>query len=422
MGTRFHRPLRRSSTKKTVSYIDNGRALWTAGAATIAALVSVAVFCVPGPLRAQETHSPYVIGTTRQLHSDVLGEDRQLIIHLPQGYEGGQQQYPVMYLLDGDTHFHHTTGITQFLTRGGYMPAMIVVAIPNTDRTRDLSPEPSAEVAERSPTAGGADEFLRFLSDELIPWVEGQYRTASFRVLVGHSLGGLFATHALLVRPEVFDAYISISPVLGWNDRALVEQAKATIEQQPWAGRFLYMTMGNEGGDMLPAAAALASVFKASAPEGFDWQFHWMDHETHGSIPHRTTYDALEWLFMDYRVPGDLMALGLGGLELHFAAVSERYYEMDVPEAVINQLGYQYLRQGEAPMAIEAFKLNVERFPESANVYDSLGDAYDTAGESDLALENYERAYRMTEGTQHPSAATYRANYERLSRKGAAGR
>ena len=138
MGTRFHEPLRRSSTKKTVSYIDNGRALWTAGAATIAALVSVAVFCVPGPLRAQETHSPYVIGTTRQLHSDVLGEDRQLIIHLPQGYERGQQQYPVMYLLDGDAHFHHTTGITHFLTRGGYMPAMIVVAIPNTDRTRDL--------------------------------------------------------------------------------------------------------------------------------------------------------------------------------------------------------------------------------------------------------------------------------------------
>jgi len=53
----------------------------------------------------------------------VLGEDRQLIIHLPQGYERGQQQYPVMYLLDGDAHFHHTTGITQFLTRGGYMPA-----------------------------------------------------------------------------------------------------------------------------------------------------------------------------------------------------------------------------------------------------------------------------------------------------------
>ncbi len=91
MGTRFHKPLRGSSTNKTVSHIDTGRALWTVGAATIAAVDSVAVFCLPGSLRAQEALSPYVIGTTRQLHSDVLGEDRQLIIHLPQGYKEGQQ-------------------------------------------------------------------------------------------------------------------------------------------------------------------------------------------------------------------------------------------------------------------------------------------------------------------------------------------
>lgn len=62
----------------------------------------------------------------------------------------------------------------------------------------------------------------------------------------------------------------------------------------------------------------------------------------------------------------------------------------------------------------ETFKINVERFPESANVYDSLGDAYYTAGKSDLALENYQRAYRMTEGTQHPSADSYRAKYQQL--------
>jgi len=384
-------------------------------------LVVVAVWCVPGFLGAQDGATPYVIGTTQQLHSDVLAEDRQIIVHLPQGYEIGQQHYPVMYLLDGDAHFHHTTGIIQFLAQQGYMPAMIVVAIPNTDRTRDLTPEPDTEVATRTPTAGGADEFLRFLNDELIPWVEGQYRTAPFRVVVGHSLGGLFATHALLVQPEVFDGYIAISPSLWWNDRALVEQAEATIEHQPWAGRFLYMTVGNEGGDMLPAVEALASVLEASAPEEFDWQFRLMDQETHGSIPHRTTYDALEWLFMEYRMPPDLMAMGLGGLELHYATVSERYYQMEVPEAMINQLGYQYLRRGDARMAIETFTLNVERFPGSANVYDSLGDAYYTAGESAPALENYERAYRMSDGTQHPFADTYRGKYQRLIQEMASG-
>ena len=91
------------------------------------------------------------------------------------------------------------------------------------------------------------------------------------------------------------------------------------------------------------------------------------------------------------------------------------------PEAAIDQFLGEHAREGEMPMAIEAFKLNVERFPESANAYHSLGRAYCWAGELDLALENYERAYRMTDGTQHPSAATYRARYEQLSREGAAG-
>jgi predicted alpha/beta superfamily hydrolase len=388
----------------------------------VAVLVAVAVWCAPGSLRSQDGAIPYVIGTTQQIHSDVLGEDRQIIVHLPQGYQVGLQRYPVMYLLDGDAHFHHTTGIIQFLAQQGYMPEMIVVAIPNTDRTRDLTPEPSAELAERRPTAGGADDFLRFLSDELIPWIEGQYRTAPFRVLVGHSLGGLFVTHALLVQPEVFDGYISISPAIWWNDQALVKQAVATIEQQPWAGRFFYMTTGNEGGNMLASAEALADVFETSAPAGFEWQFRWMEQETHGSIPHRTTYDALEWLFMEYRIPDDLRALGLGGLELHYAAVSQRYYPMEVPEAVINQLGYTYLRLGDEPMAIETFTVNVERFPESANVYDSLGDAYYTVGKADLALDNYRRAYRMSDGTQHPSADTYRGKYQQLTQEMATGR
>ncbi len=73
-------------------------------------------------------------------------------------------------------------------------------------------------------------------------------------------------------------------------------------------------------------------------------------------------------------------------------------------------------------MAIETFTNNVERFPESANVYDSLGDAYYTAGQSDLALENYQQAYRMSDGTQHPFAAIYRGKYQQLSRDLAAAR
>ena len=380
-------------------------------------IAALATAIAPRGAAAQDGPTPYVIGETQTIISNVLGEERRVIVGLPQGYQAGSQRYPVMYLLDGDGHFHHTTGITQFLANQGRMPQMIVVAIPNTDRTRDLTPEPDAEWAERAPTAGGADNFLSFITDELMPWVNDNFRTADYSVLVGHSFGGLFATYALLTRPQVFDAYVSISPSLWWNDRALVEHARATVEQQPWSGRYLYMTIGNEGGDMLPAAAAFASVLKGSAPDGFAWQFVWMDNEDHGSIPHRTTYDALEWVFADFRVPRDLTALGVAGLQQHFAMVSERYFDLAVPENLLNQLGYQYLGRGDVEHALEALKLNAQMYPLSANVYDSLGDAYDAAGNDQMALENYERAYRMAQEMDHPFLATYKANYDRMTQK-----
>ncbi|MEE8191556.1 MAG: alpha/beta hydrolase-fold protein [Gemmatimonadales bacterium] len=379
--------------------------------------VALAAAVLPRGAAAQDSPAPYVIGETHTITSNVLGEERRLIVGLPQGYEGGSQRYPVMYLLDGDGHFLHTTGIIQFLAAQGYMPPMIVVAIPNTDRTRDLTPTPGEEGAERMPTAGGADHFLSFMADELIPWVNDNYRTADYSVLVGHSFGGLFAAYALLTRPEAFNAYVSISPSLWWNDRSMVELASTTIEEQPWSGRYLYMTMGNEGGDMLPAAAGLASVFKASAPDGFAWEFVWMDDETHGSIPHKSTYDALEWVFADFRVPGDLTALGVNGLKQHFATISEKYYPLDVPENLINRLGYQYMGRGNTEAAIEAFKSNVAMYPTSANVYDSLGDGYDAAGEDQMAMESYEKAYRMAQDTNHPALATYQSNYERMTQK-----
>ena len=133
--------------------------------------------------------------------------DRPYLIYEPPGARDGP--LPVIVLLDGDAHFHHTTGIVRFLVDQGRMPPALVVAVPNTtDRTRDLTPPILSDTALRTatPTAGGADRMLRFLADELLPEVARHYGTAPFRILIGHSFGGLFAAYALLIRPDVFQA------------------------------------------------------------------------------------------------------------------------------------------------------------------------------------------------------------------------
>ena len=101
------------------------------------------------------------------IKSTVLGEDRRIIVRTPANYETNKATYPVMYMTDGDAHIAHTSGSIDFLARQGRMSELILVGIPNTDRTRDLSPsKPSttgATGAPQFPTAGGADKFLQFI-------------------------------------------------------------------------------------------------------------------------------------------------------------------------------------------------------------------------------------------------------------------
>jgi len=95
-------------------------------------LLSLAAWAEPGP--------PISIGQVHTLKSEILGEERTVMIHLPPGYEAGTQRYPVLYLTDAEAQFRHTAATADFLAVQGRIPPLIVVAITNTDRTRDLTP------------------------------------------------------------------------------------------------------------------------------------------------------------------------------------------------------------------------------------------------------------------------------------------
>ena len=98
----------------------------------------------------------------------------------------------------------------------------MVVSIPNTtDRGRNLTPaiKLNLEAQKEMPTAGGADKMLSFIKEELIPHIDTAFNTSPFRILTEHSFGGLFAVHTLINEPELFDAYISISPSIWWDNQ-----------------------------------------------------------------------------------------------------------------------------------------------------------------------------------------------------------
>jgi predicted alpha/beta superfamily hydrolase len=396
----------------------------------LGSLLAVVLVAVPMALVAQDNGDPVIIGNRYSVHSQILDEDRPVWVHTPTGYEGSLAHYPVIYVLDGSDHFHHTSGTMEFLAANQRMPHAIVVAVPNTsDRTHDLTPPVTVpDTAHRFPTAGGADDFLRFLREELQPWMEREYRTAPYSILIGHSFGGLFAAHTLINQPAAFDAYISISPSLWWDEESWKDKAESLFEDHADLDGSLYMTMGNEGGMMLAGAWGFTRILETSAPESFRWKWVPMPAEDHGSVPHRSTYDGLEWLFDGWQFPDFFQVVmeqgdsGMAKVDEHYAELTERFgYDIRVPETTMNELGYFLIRQERVDDAIRVLASNVRRYPESANVYDSLGDAFDAACRWEEAREHYSRAYEMARTTSHPNTEAYRANRDRIAAKIRAG-
>jgi uncharacterized protein len=362
----------------------------------------------------------YAAGNRIAIKSEVLGEERIILVRTPPGYERNGQRYPVLYLTDGDAHIDHTSSTIEFLSRNGRMPEMIVVAITNTDRTRDLTPTnasmPRPDGTEmKFPTSGGADKFLKFIEAELIPKIEKDYRTQPYRVFAGHSFGGLFAIHTFLTRPEIFNAYIAVSPSMQWDNHLLSRKAEEFFKDRKELNRTLFFTLANEGGAAREGFDRFKGILGKSKPKGFEWDAMLMEDEDHGSVVMRSHYHGFRKVFEGWQVTADVVAGGAPAVESHYKRLSAKFgYSILPPEPLMNNLGYQLMGAGKMDDAIAVFKSNVERYPHSANVYDSLAEAYEKSGKLDLARPNYEKAVQLGTQNNDPNLEVYKTNFDRV--------
>lgn len=367
-------------------------------------------------------------GTVKRftIKSTVLGEDRIVLVRTPAGYETNKLNYPVLYMTDGDGHMGHTASTIEFLTQNGRIPDLIVVGVTNTDRTRDLTPAKSSDKDLggnlRFPTSGGADNFLKFFETELIPEIEKQFRVQPYRIFAGHSLGGLFAIHALITKPGLFNSYVAVSPSLQWENSEALKRAETFLKNQKELNVTLFVSIGDEPGAIGADFDKFKDMLSKSNIKGFEWQAERMADEDHGSVVLRSHYFGLRRAYSGWPVPtdpktGEVLG-GLKGADAHYKKLSEKYgYIMPTPENLINQIGYQFIFAGKPDEAIAVFKTNVERFPASANVYDSLAEAYERGGRIDLAEPLYDKARVLGEQNSDPNAAIYKTNYERAHAK-----
>lgn len=373
-------------------------------------LALVFFFIEKSTLTAQNDNS-ITIGEAVKFNSEILDEERTILVHLPRNYKYTSNSFPVLYLLDGGTHFYHASGMTDFLAASGKIPEMIVVAITNVDRSRDFSPTHVNNI----PTSGGAKDFLAFLKKELLPFVERNYRTSDFGIIAGHSFGGTFVTYTLLEEPELFKGILAISPYLMYDNEMVVDQAETDLRKK-YDKLFYYMTVGQEPG-YFKTLERFEKIIKTKAPKGFSFNSKIYPEDNHGSVPHISMYDGLRWIFADWQLPAELYAKNLSEIDAYFKKISAKYdCSVIASENLINRLGYQRMGKGNVDEAIAFFQSNVERYPESANVYDSLGEAYENNGQINEAAKNYAIAVQKAEKTDHPNLAIYKTNLDRAQK------
>jgi uncharacterized protein len=356
-------------------------------------------------------------GESHRIHSSQVNETREYKVYLPDSYTWAQdKRYPVLYLLDGDSHFFHAAAAVEFLSGQGDIPEMIVVGIASTVRVRDFT---QSDWSSHWVGGGGADKFRAFLSKELIPEIDRTYRTQDFRVLFGHSAGGQFALYCLTSDPILFQAYFVLSPSLDWDDELPLRSLESYFSSTQRFKTFVYVGRGDDyaGGKALADFNRLAEIL-GKAPQGVRSQIRSFPDETHSTLPLLGQIDALRSLYSGWRLPQATLDKGLAAVQAHYEDLSKTLGRpVAVPENALNDLGYAALQQGKLKEAITLFQTNVDANPNSANAYDSLADGYLKDGQLSAAKRAADHSVQLARQWANPNLTSFEQKAKKIDQR-----
>ena len=377
--------------------------------------------CAPSDQKSPVEHiaesgdSQISIGSWTTIHSDVFDEDRQLAIHLPDEYETEpDRRYPLFVLLDGRHNFKATASMIHALSRGGAIPHMIVGGIDSPNRWRDLTPVEGMGI----PGTGGGELFKMSLAEEILPHIDATYRTNGFRVFSGHSLGGLTTMNTLFEQPELFDAYLALSPSLEWDDGFMLDRARRFLARPDLPDAMLYMALADERLER-QYYDPMVELLEESAPPQLVWTSQlFEEQDDHMSIRVTAGLAGVRWVFRDWRLGSHrIYAMSSEEIEAHYAMATVRYKEpRELGMMEITDAGYWGLYdEATVDPAMEFFRLAVEKWPDAAYPYSCLGEGLERTGDLEAALEQMERALRMAEQTDDRDLAYYQGMVDRVT-------
>ncbi len=325
------------------------------------------------------------IGESKKIQSTALNEEREYWVYLPDNYSNTNfktQKYPAIYLLDGEKYFHVTTGIVKNLSNGYYpqIPECIVIAIKNTNRSRDLTPTYDPNLPYKS---GGSTTFEAFITKELIPEINNNYRTLDYKILIGHSFGGLFAINNLLKNTPYFNAYIAIDPSLWWNNNTVVKNLNSSIKTTNFKGKSLFLANANSLGNQKKPSKQHYAHFKAkkktlelldnNAAINLNYTLKTYKNEDHGSVVLPALIDGLRITFKGFRINVKELISTPSILEKHYKELSSNLgFTFEPQAAYIDRVVDLAIKRNQKENAIILNNINKNLYPMNAYLKEKM--------------------------------------------------
>ena len=219
-------------------------------------LFIVAVTCI----QVSSLHAQYAKVEEYTIESNELNQNREIMVYTPLGYDGYiHTYYNVIYVFDAQTRelFDYVSSLANLSRESGQ--GIIIVGIKAKDiikeeggkqkyvyfRNLDLLPEDTNFFRGRF--QGNSSAFLAYIKNEVIPYVEENYRILPGKMAIGHSLSASFLIASMMKEPDLFDSYIAVSPNLGYDNQHLIKDLRQFDTKQFSSTKYLYVSHGNEG-------------------------------------------------------------------------------------------------------------------------------------------------------------------------------
>jgi len=361
---------------------------------------------------AQSTNDMIVMGQRYSIKSRVLNENRTYSVYLPASYKDNpNKRYIVAYVLDGErSKFFEVSGISQSMHSSFNLklqiPELIIVSIENTDRTRDFTPTNSLNYLDKEDIAafkssGKANDFMNFIEKELMPEINNSFRTVPQNMIIGHSMGGLFALHCLLENPKMFSYYLLIDPSWFWDHNYIGKRGKEILEKQIDLKARVYIALANnfhEDKRHYQWGMEFYELLKKNKSPDLRAEVKYFEDEKHLTVTIPATYYGLRYLFQPYEIDINEVTKDPKVLADYDKKIQkELFLDMKPDENFVNTIGYIALHDRQLPdIAVSVFEINAKNYPQSLNVWDSLADAYIAKGYIEKAKMCYKKILALS--------------------------